>query len=169
LEAKIAETEYERVSRSVGETVRADPEIGNFDQQVFIRDDPSWSALLREARVFFVARDDDFYVFGMGSDPFEDDVMGFVSYRHVPHGELELELCLPEHKEIPCGRCIANIGNDWFLDYGWWPDPVLPDENDAYLNGEMSEDEFYALQDEALTKCTADGYSKIGYETDLTD
>lgn len=77
--------------------------------------------------------------------------------------------CLPEHREIPCGLCSVSLDDEWYVEYWWSPDELLPGVYDGVINGEMTQEEYWLMFDETLAQCRTDGYRAMGYDLDDLD
>ena len=97
-----------------------------------------------------------------------DDYVGqaHTTYRYVHHPDAgsEFKQCLPSHRQIPCGECIVQIDDEWWITYRWFTDSFTEDGTDALINGEISQAEYDQRSEEAIDTCWRDGYAAMGYE-----
>ena len=173
LEAKILETDYNHVSHTgiygipkFKETTSVvaykDSEEGQ--ESDFIEDDPEWNSLLIAASVFAVGNDEGVVSFTFLGPIEERGRMVFVEIIHSAERREPLKECLQKHKEIECGLCAFDLSEDWFVQYYWSPEEIVPDGIDAVVDGDMTEDAYDKAFDENLFQCRKNGYRSIGYD-----
>ena len=171
LAQKIRETDYWRVSLKRDSKVEVTPKSDLSAEDFIIDDDPEWHDLLVDSRMFLVVqRDDGSVTVDPGFSPFGDgdNRMGFGGYTHDPKLHTKSKVCKSAYKDIPCGHCIVDLGDNWFVWYRWYQDVSDQQQHDAYLNGELPLDEYSRVRDEARKQCVINGYRNMGYDVDET-
>ena len=129
-------------------------------------DDSGWHELLLEAEIFGIEKYDDAYAIRFGSDPFDGNTLGSLAYIHDPDAYRELKACQPEFEALGCGLCVVHLEDDWWIRYEWIADSFTDESYESLLDGEISEEDYRAANDEATNKCIAEGYAAIGYDVD---
>lgn len=154
---------YGLIRRMGTNSVRVGYEANGEIQYDFIDDDKGWGELLSKAKVMDISRNEDVYFFTISGSN-DDDVYTSFQYIHHPNADLELKICMPDHREIPCGECIAKLDDEWWAFYKWFPNNFSDDDLDALIEGKISQEEYDQRSDEAIDSCWRDGLSKMGYE-----
>lgn len=129
-------------------------------------EDAEWTDLFCQVFVWSVENHDGVVTIGFGSSIPHDDMTTFVEYIHSREMLESRRPCLPEIEQIPCGLCSVPLDDEWYLEYWWSPDELVPDGFSRVLDGEMTEDEYRELYDRSLEQCRIDGYREIGYDLD---
>ena len=173
LEAKISGTKYFRVSQTGimgiprfndSDHVVADFHGVEFVESDLIENDPEWEQFFRQAGVFSVSKYEDRATFGfVGSLPDKSRSI-WVEYVRSAVQRKNLKPCLPEHKNLACGLCVVDLDDQWFLEYWWTPEDVIPDRYEEVLSGQLSDEEYWQEIDAALLECRINGYRSIGYD-----
>lgn len=148
-----------RLTRKVDEPEKK----GYLYDQEYIEDD-AWSDLFCQTLIYSVANYDGIVSFGFGSSFDRDDKFVHAEYTHS-RAELESRKpCLQEHQNIPCGLCFVALDDEWFINYWWSPEELVPGGFDLVLDGEMTDEEYRELSDRNFEQCRIDGLTAIGYD-----
>ena len=127
-------------------------------QQENPEDSDAWARLFEKTEIDGIQRNHlgeilitaRLYVFGERQE-------SLATYIHSPTIQNEIRHCEPGFADVACGSCIVNIDADWWLVYRWWPSDLTDNEFDSWMDGEISEDEFYEKHDQIHNECIADG------------
>ena len=179
LEAKILATHYFRVSggcvvdsdkQRISNRVKLewiDESEGNdylYDHEYI--EDEEWSDLFCRTLVWSVENHDGVLTFDFGSSIDRNNKTTFVVYTHSQELLESRKPCLPEFEDIPCGLCSVLLDDEWYLEYWWSPEELVPGGFERVLAKEMTREKYYELFDRNLHQCRIDGYSEIGYDHD---
>ena len=126
----------------------------------------TWVDLLRRTntrRLFAIDRDSAVQ-FNQLSNAFDDDSLWVVAIVREEHRTDLLIECELNFRELSCGKCGWRLEERWSLIYSWQPRNILPDEDERYLSGDLSLDDFMALENDAMRSCRIEGHSAIGYD-----
>jgi hypothetical protein len=178
LEAKILDTHYvevsggcfvdsnhEKISNRVTLLRKVDESDGKayLYEQEYIEDD-EWSDLFCQTLVWSVANYDGIVSFDFGSGFRRNNKTVFAAYTHSRELLESRKPCLPEHIKIPCGLCSVALDDEWYIEYWWSPEELVPGGFEQVLDEEMTEEEYRELLDRDLEQCRTDGLVQIGYD-----
>lgn len=163
LEAVLDESGYRLIRRMGSGSVSVVYEANGEIENDYIDDEKGWGELLSKAKVRDISRNEDVFFFNI-SDNNDGDVYTHFQYIHHPDADSELKACLLGHREIQCGECIAKLDDEWWVYYEWFPNNLGHDDLDAWIDEEITQEEFDQRSESAIDKCWRDGYSAMGYE-----
>lgn len=133
-------------------------------------EDAEWSELFCKVGGWDVVSYDGIVRFEFGGPSAEqNDRSVRFAYVHSKEMLASRIACLPEHKEIPCGLCSVALDDEWYVEYWWSPEELLPGVFDRVLDGEMTREEYRSMFDETLAQCRIDGNRAMGYDLDSLD
>jgi hypothetical protein len=124
-------------------------------------------SLLRQTNTHTLIRPyepDGTVLFTQYSKTFEINTASFVGFQRGADYPVPLIECSPEFRDLSCGFCGWHMDEDWSLVYQWKPLTILPAENEEFLSGEMSLDDYVAMESDSIQQCEAEGYIAIGYD-----
>jgi hypothetical protein len=165
LDEKIRRSDFRHVSIGFNSAIEATLVRGGSSHLVIVDDDPEWSDLLDEVGMSFLYRnDDDVVSFDAGAHvPAFENRDGIIAYVRNPDLGNTAKICQPEYESIPCGYCVVPLGEDWYISYYWVQSVFDPDQYDAYINGDLSLNDYKRGREAAERQCRIDGAKKIGY------
>lgn len=168
LATKMRSTDYWRVSIHGQTGVEVTPSADSDYEELFlIEDDPEWSELLGDARMFMVLqRDGVLWMDSGGTWGEHENRTGHNGFTYNPNMLDEFKLCRPEYEKIRCGRCAVPLEDDWFIHYVWYPEYCSEEEQDFYLEGKTPSVDFSESRDDAYRQCHIDGYTQMGYDVE---
>ena len=164
LETKFSSSKYISVSIAAGDNAIGRLEVEGGLSREFIDDDPEWASLFKEAQVTQIIRRDKAFVFAPSAPHSKDGRETEISYTHFFTEEPELKECKPEFEDLRCGVCGVRIESKWWIDYMWYPYPILEAEHQKYLDNQLPDEEYFEMQDAAIRECRIEGLTAIGYE-----
>ena len=171
LKTMLEESKYETVSPSFGKILAHFWDGEPFDGQIMQQENPGnsdeWARLFERTGLDGIQLNDDgeilltaqLYVFGEGYD-------SHATYINSAEIQNEIRRCEKGFADANCGRCIVHIDTDWWIVYGWWPNDLTDEPFDAWMNEEMSEDEFYEIHDTIHNECMTEGGTLLDTESD---
>ena len=140
-------------------------EFDDYHTDASIAQDPEWRALLMDARVFDVAREDDDLSLRPIPSRFsllanligrqsEDKQTMEIDYVHSTTNRPQLRACRSDFASLRCGACVVDLEQDWFILYRWYPSEYSTDAlvNRA-INEDMSQDELDLFIEEHVDPC----------------
>jgi hypothetical protein len=163
LEAILEETGYGLIRGRGTSSIMVGYETDGEIEYEYIDDDKGWGELLSRAKVMDISRNEDVFFFTI-SDANQGDVYTFFQYIHHPDADSELKVCLPSHRKVRCGECIARLDDQWWAYYKWFPNIINDEKIDALANGEITQEEYDQASDKAIDQCWREGYAEMGYK-----
>lgn len=164
LAREFSETDYIRMSIGLPGQAHADFQGEEYMESVRLEDDEGerWHQLLIEAGVNSIFDGEDYTAFEINID-YGDGSGGITQFVHAPNQERMLKECKDEFRDLGCGWCAVHLDTDWYVSSGWWQYEPDKEALAAYMDDEISWDEYEVLQDKASDACEAEGRAIIGY------
>lgn len=165
LAEKIRSSEFGHVSRGFGSEIYVVPAAGDYNDRFKPENSVDWLSLLDATRMSLVDRDSDNSVSFDASFLFPDSESrtGLIAYVNDAELHDSATICDPDHEKIPCGYCVVGLGDDWFISYLWIQTLFDRERYDAFVEGELSFDEYSYERDKAQEQCRVDGLNEMGY------
>lgn len=163
LEAKLLASEYSSVYTATGTDA-----IGLIDgdggpMRQLIDNDPEWAELFETTKLSRILRDEHEVVFVPYGPHSQDGRDTEISYTHFVGEAAKIKECESEFEDLECGVCGVPLAADWWIDYMWYPMPILESEYQMYLDGTLPEDEYFEMQNAEYAECQIKGLEAIGY------
>ena len=173
LEAKILTSEFSLVSQNgvLGTELLDNPNyviaktwVDGGTRSEIVVNDAEWAQYFLQAGVWLVGK----YYDGIAMTPGPDLTHRKSSFdvEYVRSASLRewLKPCSSEYEQLKCGACAVDLADNWFIEYQWFPEQIVPGGFDLVNNGVLSEEDYGAMFQENLTRCMKDGYTAIGYD-----
>ena len=151
-------------------------EQGNDIRQRSIEEAPDWWDILAASKVFTASQGDGIVSFEptpvlskrlkwlIGLRPNDNRSM-HIHYVHHAGLRTSIRPCETGFESLGCGACIVDIGDDWFIQYWWFPRDFVQGGFDRVLDGELSEEEYDALSEQRMEQCFAEGAEATEYRS----
>jgi len=166
LGAKFIASDYTSVYSTTGDAAIGVIDGDNGPERELISDDPEWVSLFAKTSVSRVLKKEYSIVFVPPAPHSKDGRDTEISYAYFSSGDSNLFECEPRFEALECGVCGIKLAEDWWIDYMWYPMPILESESQMYLDGTLAEDKYFELQGAAYADCQITGLKEIGYETE---
>lgn len=145
-------------TRVTGYYFEGDP----FDGQIAEKEEPEetdrWVELFNQIDTHSVQAEDSGVVwFHVKSDVLGGKLDSVVSFMQGSDVGQSFSVCDRRFAKVRCGHCIINLDADWWLTYRWWPSDLTDKEFDAWMDGDMSEEEYYEVHDRVRNECFVEG------------
>ena len=138
-----------------------------YDGQIAEEEEPEeagrWVELFNQIDTYSIQVEESGVVwFNVKPDVLVGNVDSVVSFMHGSDIGKSFRVCDRQFAKVRCGHCIVNLDADWWLSYRWWPGDLTDKEFDAWMDGDMSEGEFYEVHDQIRNQCFVEGGTLLG-------
>ena len=82
------------------------------------------------------------------------------THRDTPANERSCEVTKRSQR---CGDCYVPLGDQWFIEYSWWPEDIGPEWDGSVGEGKPTPEEIHELHMKALKDCFDAGLKENGF------
>jgi hypothetical protein len=163
----LEESKYQAVhysgTRVTGYYFEGEPYDGQIAEEEEPGESDRWVELFNQIDTYSVQVEDSGVVwFHVRPNVMVGKLDSVVSFMHGADIDKSFKVCDRRFAKVRCGHCIVSLDADWWLTYRWWPSDLTDKEFDAWMDGDMSEDEFYEVHDRIRHECFVEGGTLLG-------